>query len=79
MVTIGTVASRESGVVVVVAGGGWVALRSSVLLPLSPALARSLAELLVTGAEAAERCVCVQLVSGERLRNVACIAHRGGK
>jgi hypothetical protein len=79
MVTIGTVASAESGVVVVVVGGGWVVLHGACMLVLSPALARGLAGLLERGAEVAVQCQCVQLPSGERVRNLACNVHRGGR
>jgi hypothetical protein len=61
MVTIGTIASAEAGVVVVVVGGGWVVVRGACMLVLSPALARGLAGLLERGADVAVQCQCVQL------------------
>jgi hypothetical protein len=49
------------------------------MLVLSPALARSLAGLLERAADVAERCLCVQLPGGEKVRNIACAEHRGGR
>jgi len=78
MVTIGTVASSGSGVVRIEVSGVWVVLRSAGLLPLSPQLARTLAAMLVSAADLADRCVCVETAAGT-IRNVACSQHRGGR